>query len=442
MKIVNGWICRVGRNRVVPTFGDLEIKNGVIKRIIPKRFSAEIISKKIKKNGVYDASGAVITIPLVNFHDHFYSRLAKGLNVKGSTESFHNILHNLWWKLDRALTLDMVNASAKMAAIESIKSGTTYIFDHHASMSDINESLTIIADSLIQNKLRGVLCFEATDRNGGKISEDSLQENVRFIEKNSSPDLKGMLGLHASFTVSDDTLERANEITRDHNLGIHIHLCEDTVDRVLSKEITGKYPVQRLNYFGLLNEKSILAHGIYLTKKDCEVIDDMGPSLAFNPDSNMNNSVGVPDFRGLPESIPMLLGTDGMHANPGRSLKNIFLIMRAEGISFEESFHRIAKIYFDQISFIKKYFEDFPTLTVNDRADLVIWDYTPPTPITSNNFFGHYLYGIVERSPKSVIQAGKFLLRDKKLIGIDEQKINAQIYSQGEALFKKFSRMK
>ena len=442
MKIVNGWICRVGRNRVVPTFGDMEIKNGLINRIIPKRFSTESISKKIRKNGVYDASGAVITIPLVNFHDHFYSRLAKGLNIKGSTESFHNILHNLWWKLDRALTLDMVNASAKMATIESIKSGTTYFFDHHASMSAIEESLTIIADSLRQHKLRGVLCFEATDRNGGKIAEDSLNENLRFIEDNSNPDLRAMLGLHASFTVSDDTLERAYEITRDHNLGIHIHLCEDTVDRVLSKEITGKYPVQRLNSFGLLNERSILAHGIYLTKKDCEIIDDMGPSLAFNPDSNMNNSVGVPDFRGLPESIPMLVGTDGMHANPGRSLKNIFLIMRAEGISFEESFHRITKIYFDQISFIKKYFDDFPTMTVNDRADFVIWDYTPPTPLTSNNFFSHYLYGILERSPKSVVQAGKFLLRDKKLVGIDEQRINAQIYNQGEALFKKFSRMR
>lgn len=442
MKIINAWICRVGRNRVVPTFGDLEVKNGIIHRIIPKRFSTQNIARKKIKKGVYDAAGSVITVPLVNFHDHFYSRLAKGLNVKGSTESFHNILHNLWWKLDRALTMQMVDASAKMAVVESIKNGTTYIFDHHASMSAIDGSLSIIGNNLTNNKLRGVLCFEVTDRNGIRISEQSLIENINFIDGNTHPDLRGMLGLHASFTVSDDTLERASELIREYNLGIHIHVCEDTVDRVLSKEITGKYPVPRLNSYGLLNDKSILAHGIYLTKKDCEIIDNAGPSLAVNPDSNMNNSVGIPDFLGLPESIPMLVGTDGMHADPGRSLKNVFLIMRAEGISFEESFHRINKIYFDQLAFVKKYFEDFPSLTEKDRADMVIWDYTPPTPITSHNFFGHYIYGILERKPKSVIQAGRFLLREKKLLGMDEKKINAQIYDQGEALFRKFSRMK
>jgi cytosine/adenosine deaminase-related metal-dependent hydrolase len=309
-------------------------------------------------------------------------------------------------------------------------------------MSSIDKSLDIIADNLTVHNLRGVLCFEATDRNGGKIAEESLNENIKFIERNENENIRGMLGLHASFTLSDDTLEAASEIVKDYNLGIHIHLCEDTTDRVLSKEITGKFPVQRLSATGLLNEKSILAHGIYLTKRDCEIIDDMGPSLAFNPDSNLNNSVGIPDFIGLPESIPMLMGTDGMHANPGRSLKNSFLIMRASGISFEEAFHRISKIYFDQISFVKKYFEDFPTFTKGDRADLVIWDYTPPTPLTSNNFFGHYIYGILERTPKAVIQSGNFLLKDKSLIGINENKINASIYEQGEKLFRKFSRMK
>ena len=442
MKIVNGWFCKVGKSRVIPIFGDIEIENGIINKIIPKIFSPKLISKPIMGDNIYDAGGAVITIPQVNFHDHFYSRLAKGLNIKGSLDSFHNILHNLWWKLDRGLSLSMVEASAKMSIIESIKNGTTYIFDHHASMNAISTSLNVIADSLISHNLRGVLCFEATDRNGIKIADASLKENINFIESYENMDIKSMLGLHASFTISDDTLEAAAEFVKDYNLGIHIHLCEDTIDRVLSKEITGKFPVQRLDYYGLLNDKSILAHGIYLTKKDCEIIDDMGPSLAFNPDSNLNNSVGTPDFIGLPESIPMLMGTDGMHANPGRSMKNVFLLMRGSGIPFEEAFHRISKIYFDQISFAKKYFDDFSTLNLHDRADLVVWDYTPPTPITSNSFFSHYIYGILERTPKAVIQAGNFLLKDKLLIGIDENEVNANIYEQGEKLFRKFSRMK
>ena len=442
MKIVNGWICKIGRNRVIPMFGDIEIQNGIITKIIQKSFSPTALSQTNIKKNVYNAGGSVITIPQVNFHDHFYSRLAKGLNIKGSMDGFHDILHNLWWKIDRALTLDMVDASAKMSIIESIKSGTTYIFDHHASMNAIDKSLDIIADNLTGNALRGVLCFEATDRNGGKIAEESLIENIKFIERNESENIRGMLGLHASFTLSDDTLETASKFQREFDLGIHIHLCEDTTDRVLSKEITGKFPVQRLNDYGLLNNKSILAHGIYLTKRDCDIIDEMGPSLAFNPDSNLNNSVGSPDFIGLPESLPMLMGTDGMHANPGRSLKNVFLLMRSKGIPFEEAFHRISKMYFDQIAFTKIFFTDYPTLTNGDRADLVIWDYTPPTPLTSNNFFGHYIYGVLERSPKSVMQSGNFLLKDKSLVGINESKINESIYEQGEILFRKFNRMK
>ncbi|MEN8191992.1 MAG: amidohydrolase family protein [Bacteroidota bacterium] len=442
MKIINGWICRVGRNRVIPTFGDIEIENGIIKKIIPKRFSPDILFHPKNKKGIYDAGGSVITIPQINFHEHFYSRLAKGLNIKGSMDSFHNILHNLWWKLDRALTPQMIDASAKMSVIESIKNGTTYIFDHHASMNAIDGSLDIIADNITSSGLRGVLCFETTDRNGIKTAEDSLAENINLIEKEQNKNVRGMLGLHASFTLSDDTLESASHLVKEYDLGIHIHLCEDTTDRVLSKEITGKFPVQRLLNYDLLNDKGILAHGIYLTKRDCDIIEEMGPSLAFNPDSNLNNSVGTPDFIGLPESIPMLAGTDGMHANPGRSLKNIYLIMRAEGISFDEAFHRITKIYFDQISFVKKYFDDFPTLTANDRADMIVWDYAPPTPITSNNFFSHYIYGILERTPKSVIQSGNFLLKDNVLIGINENRVNASIYEQGELLFRKFNRIK
>ena len=441
-RIENAWICQVKANSVKPVFGDLQIENGKIGKIIPKSFKTYLTTKQKTRKNDYNAAGAVVTVPLVNFHEHFYSRLAKGLNVKGSTEDFLSILHNLWWKLDRALTKEMVSASAKMGAIEAIKSGVTYIFDHHASMTAIDGSLDLIATELINKNLRGVLCFEATDRNGVKVAEKSLAENINFLKQFEGDDIKSMLGLHASFTVSDDTLDAASKYLREYDLGIHIHLCEDAADRALSKEVTGKFPVQRLKRYGLLNDKSILAHGIYLTKKDCEIIDEAGPALAFNPDSNLNNGVGTPDFIGLPESIPMLTGTDGMHANPGRSLKNVFLIMRAEGLSFEDSFRLISKIYFNQIEFVRKYFSDYPSLSEGDRADFVVWDYVPPTPLNSNNFFGHYLYGVLERQPKRVVQQGDVLLQDKILTKVNEEEINKEIFEQGEKLVRKFNRKK
>ncbi len=442
LRIENAWICTPNGSMVNPFFGDIQIERGVITNLVKKSFPNYLkFGHKQHKNS-YDAKGAVVTIPLVNFHDHFYSRLAKGLNIKGSTDDFHSILSNLWWKLDRALTEDMVRASVQMAVMESIKSGAIYLFDHHASPSFIEGSLDVIASILIDNNLRGVLCFETSDRNGSKLAQQSLNENVNFIDGLESNNIKGMLGLHASFTLSDETLEQASTLVKEYGLGIHIHLCEDALDRALSKEVSGKFPVDRLLSNELLNVKSILAHGIYLTNSDLKKIDESGAAVAFNADSNMNNSVGTPDFFAYNEAIPMLMGTDGMHGNPGKSLKNVFLLMRASGMSFEQSFHLIQKIYFDQITFVQRYFPDYPTLKKGDRADFIIWDYVPPTPINSNNFFGHYIYGILERTPKCVVANGEFLLSDGKLNNIDEEKINQEIYLQGEKLFRRFSRMK
>ena len=442
-KIINAWICQISDQSVKPVFGDIEIARGKIAKITKRNFKDFFSSKKSNTKGnVIDANGAVVTIPLVNFHEHFYSRLAKGLNIKGSTESFIDILENLWWKLDRVLTLEMISASVEMGVAESIKNGVTYIFDHHASPNAIEGSLSVIADALENKGLRGTLCFEGSDRNGKKASDKSLDENKNFAANCVNDNIKAMLGLHASFTVSDETLAQAKKIQDELGLGVHIHLCEDKADRTESKKKFGNYPVQRLAKRGLLNEKSILAHGIHLTKNEYDLIAKSGAAIAFNPDSNLNNAVGFPDFEKINLSIPLLMGTDGMHANPGRSLKNIFLLLRADGFSFEETFTVLNKIYFDQINFVKSYFPDYPDLSEGDRADFVIWDYVPPTPLNSANFFGHYIYGILERAPKYVIQNGEILLKEKNLTNIDEAKANKFIYAQGEKLARKFSRMK
>ncbi len=441
-KIENAWICKIKGENVLPVFGDLEIIDEKISKIKRKSFSSYLKTPQDKSNrkNVYDAKGSVLTIPLVNFHEHFYSRLAKGLEIKGETDSFISILENLWWKLDRALTLDAVRFSAEMGVLESIKNGVTYIFDHHASPSYVKGSLAVISRILEKYKVRGVLAFEISDRNGDKITDASFSETENFYSEFSNSNIQAMLGLHASFTVSDNTLKRAKELSEQTGLPIHIHLCEDKADRTESKKNYGNFPAQRLAKFGLLNDKTILAHGIHLNKKEYETISKYNSAIALNPDSNLNNAVGLPNFN-LIKNITLLSGTDGMHANPLRTLKNIFLLSRHSGLSFDESFELITKMFFGQLEFVKKYFPDFTGLSEGERADFVIWDYVPPTPINKNNFFGHYLYGIAERSPKSVFQGGKPLMIDKILVNIDEEEINKSIFNQGKKLARKFSKM-
>jgi len=435
IKIINAWISQISDKTINPIFGDIEIENGKITSIIEHDSSK---TTSIHNDNVIDAGGRVVTIPLVNFHDHIYSRLAKGLPIKRDISSFQNILKNLWWKLDLGLDLDMVKASAQMAVLESIRNGVTYIFDHHASPNNATGSLSIIADVIQENGIRGVLCFETSDRNGEKSSKVSMEENQNFILNNTNENIKAMFGLHASFTVESKTLKHAWEFFRKNNVGIHVHLAEDKSDNEISFEKFGKNPIERFNNFGLLNSKSILAHGIHLTENDYKILESSNAALAYNLDSNLNNSVGLPNFKLVPKSTTILVGTDGMNANIARSIKQLFLQLRHSRFSFNDAFDFMINSYFNQHKFAKKYFPDFSSLNVGDRADLIIWDYIPPTPINSENFWGHYIYGVIERPVQTLIQNGTVLMKDFKLINVDETEIASRIFEQGNRLFNKF----
>src|SRR3989339_790990 len=388
--IKNAWICQIESYSVDPAFGNMIIENGII---------SEIHDKSPEKDfEIIDAGGRVVTVPNVNFHDHIYSRLAKGLPLHGSMQNFPEILQNLWWKID-------------------------VLLDHD-----------IIKDSLGEFNIRNVLCFETTDRNGELLKLEALKENTDFYLYNTDENSKAAFGLHASFTLEDSTLTAVKKFLEKNDIGIHIHLCEDESDKNISLKKYGKLPVQRLLDFNLLNEKSILVHGVHLTKEEFDLIKSKHPALVVNLDSNLNNAVGTPKFENIPEAISVLCGTDGMHANIARSQNQMFLMMRNQKLSFDKAFYHFRKMYFDQHRFVKKYFPDFSSLQIGDRADLIIWDYVPPTPISQSNFFGHYIYGILERQVHSVIQNRKVLMNNFSLTDIDETKINNYIYEQGKRL--------
>lgn len=440
--IENCWICSFNETDIMPLFGDIIIVNGAVSKIRGKSFQTFQKNPEKVNSDSFNACGRVVTLPLVNFHDHIYSRLAKGLPLSGDFDNFLSILHNLWWKLDRVLDDEMIAASARMAALESVRNGVTYIFDHHSSQNRIDGSLNIISENLKAFGLRGVLCFESTDRNGYENALKGLEENKNFYSSGINSDFGAMLGLHASFTLSDDLLAEALNVKKNLNLGIHIHVAEDKTDVKLSEEYTKFKPVKRLLKYKLMNDKSILVHGVHLKKRDFTMIEENGAALAFCPDSNMNNSVGLPSFNSIPPGIPFLVGTDGMHSNIAGAMKQVFLLSRHQGGSFTQATNLIKKIYADQYSFVKRYFSDYPSLIEGDRADMVIWDYVPVNQLTAENIWGHFIYGFLEYPINSVIQKGKFLMKNQQMLNIDEGKIKNEITLQGERVVKAFADIK
>ena len=448
-KLRNIWLCRLVDGAIRPEFCDLSFADGKIGEIRPgdyRRFlkgggtgrAFSPIDKGDPGNdGVIDASGRAATAPLVNFHDHFYSRLAKGLSLPGPMEDFHDILENLWWRLDRALDADMVEACVRLGVAESLRSGVSYVFDHHSSPRFIRGSLERMGQILSEAGLRAVLCLETSNRHSKKVTEACLAEQREFIRRRTNEDIKGLVGLHAPFTLSDQTLRRAAELCNELVAGIHIHLAEDAYEQRYSRENFGCTAGVRLNRFGLLDQIGILAHGVHLEGEDWTALAGGRCALALNPDSNLNNAVGLGRYSELPDSLTLLAGTDGMHASPARSIKQLFLLHRHQGGELADSFAFIRRLYFNQINFVRKFFPDYPDLNPGDRADLVIWDYRPPSPFKADTFWGHLIYGILESPAWSVYMHGSALLADRRLVSVDADALARFSAVQGARLFEK-----
>lgn len=450
----NVWLCRPEGARLEPRFADLFLADGRIVEVRPadprafaalrraggRRRAAGAGQRRTRgAEDTFDAEGRVATPALANFHEHLYSRLSKGWDPGRPTDSFQRVLENLWWRLDRALDPDMVEACARLGAVEAIHAGVTTVFDHHSSPGCTAGSLSRIAGALAEAGLRGVLCFETSDRYGEVGVRAALAENRRFLEQTrgsagaGSGDFQGLLGLHAAFTLGEGTLQAAAALRAELGCGIHIHLAEDRLDRELCLQRHGQTPAARLARHGLLTPDSILAHAVHLDDGDRALLAESGAAVAFNPDSNLNNAVGLPAYAALPPGVPLLCGTDGMHASPGRSLKQLFLLARHQGLDTGESFRLARKTFFDQAAFLGRFFPGA------DRADLVVWEYRPPTPFTADTFWGHYLYGVLESAPALVLQGGRPLLREGRVLCLDEAAVAASAARQGERLFERLA---
>jgi cytosine/adenosine deaminase-related metal-dependent hydrolase len=313
----------------------------------------------------------------------------------------------------------------------------SYIFDHHSSPGFIRGSLDTIGSILSQAGVRAVLCLETSNRHSNKTTEACLQEQRQFILHSANSDLAGLVGLHAPFTLNDTTLDQAAALCRETSAGIHIHLAEDSYEQRHSRDSYDCPPAVRLQRFGLFEHPGIAAHGVHLEKEDWQALSRGSCALAVNPDSNLNNAVGLGRYAEIPDTITLLAGTDGMHASPSRSIKQLFLLHRHQRGEIAESFEFIRKLYFDQVHFVRQFFPDYPALNTGDRADLVVWDYRPPTPFSAGTFWGHLVYGILEVPAWTVCMEGMGLLRAGRICSLDARSVARSAAVQGARLFEK-----
>jgi cytosine/adenosine deaminase-related metal-dependent hydrolase len=281
--------------------------------------------------------------PRVNAHTHIYSGLAPlGMPPpERAPKNFVEILERVWWRLDRALDAETLEAAARFYVAEALLAGTSTLIDHHESPSFVEGSLDVLADACQELGLRALLCYGATERNGGhEEARRGLAECARFLRDNRRPLVRGAVGLHASFTVSDETIREAGELCRELGAVMHVHLAEDVADVEDARQRGYEGPLERLLALEALPPGSILAHGVHLGPDQVERAAAAGCWLVQNPRSNRGNAVGYP--RALSRSSRVALGTDGYPSNMDEEEQVLREEAAAHGETGQDADRRVA----------------------------------------------------------------------------------------------------
>lgn len=391
---------------------------------------------------IIDAEGMVAMPGLINAHHHLYSSFARGFAPPGEpARNFVEILQRMWWKLDLALDPDGVRYSALVALIEAIRTGCTTIIDHHASPSCTGGSLDILEETFRQAGLSGCLCYETSDRNR---PGDGLGENTRFIKKMQAAgdgQVTALFGLHAQMTLSDATLEATARVCKETGAGVHIHVAEDQSDEDDCLAKHGMRIIQRLHKFGLAGKKSLFIHGIHLDESEMDLIAQTGTMMVHNPESNMNNAVGTQQMLTLlKKGILLGLGTDGMTSHMISSARVAHLLQRATLRDPRVAFVEACDMLLSKNAQIcaRCFPEPRGQLAPGQLADIALFDYAPTTPLEPGRFLGHLLYGLNYARVHTTIARGKVLMRDSKLLTLDEQEICAKAQECARETWKRF----
>ena len=418
--------------------GCVVIEGNVIKEI----GSTKEMKEKYSSHEFIDANKKVIMPGLINTHMHIYSSFARGMAVPGKpSENFMEILENLWWRLDKKLTLEDTKYSAYATYIDCIKNGVTTVFDHHASPLAIEGSLFTIKDVAKDLGIRTNLCYEVSDRDGLKTIDQGIEENANFIKfaKNDESDMvKGMFGLHAAFTLSDKTLEKCANEMANLDAGYHVHTAEGIDDVIINKEKYNKKVVQRLNDFNVLNDKTIAVHCIHIDSEEMELIKENKSFVVHNPESNMGNAVGcAPVVHLLNKGITVGLGTDGYTSDMFESLKVANIIHKHQLRDPRVGWAEAPTMLFENNRKIasKHYKKDLGVLKEGAYADVIVVDYIPHTPLNENTENGHIIFGMTGRSVDTTIINGKVLMKDRILLNIDEEPILAKSIEMSNKLW-------
>lgn len=441
LMVGNGTLITRGKPGSLLENGGVVTDGGVIKEV----GSTAELRKKYPDAEFIDAHGGVIMPGLINAHNHIYSAFSRGISINGyNPHGFLDILDGMWWTIDRNLLLEDTYYSSMATYIDCIKNGVTTVFDHHASFGEIPGSLFRIADAANELGVRTCLCYEVSDRDGQEKMKQAVKENADYIkacQKDTTDMRKAMMGMHASFTLSDATLALCRENT-PAGVGFHIHVAEGMDDVYDSLKKYNKRVINRLFDNDILGEKSITGHCIHVNGIELDILKQTNTMIVHNPESNMGNAVGCPPTMDMVHrGITVGLGTDGYTNDMYESMKVANVLHKHNLCDPTTAWSEVPQMLFEGNPEIGgRYFDSrLGELCAGAAADIIVSDYDPLTPMTADNINGHTLFGMTGRSVVTTIIDGKLRMKDRELIGIDEAGVLAHAREHSKAMWARIN---
>lgn len=397
---------------------------------------------------VLDAKGQLLMPGLICAHTHFYGAFSRGMAIHGNAPAdFPEILQKLWWPLDQSLQEEDVRVSALVCLIDAIKHGTTTLFDHHASPSYIDGSLDAIESVFNETGLRGVVCYEITDRGGIEKAEMGIAENLRMVKKvgrEPSADalVRATFGMHASLTISDETMAKCRKVMPE-GIGMHIHVAEHPVDEYDSMQKSGKRVIDRLAEYDLLGPNSIIVHGVHMDMKEIQKLAETNTWLSHQPRSNMNNAVGMADIDSiLRMGVRVCVGNDGFSNAMWDEWRTGYLAhklwnrdpRRMNGASI------IDMAVYNNAALASHFFggRKIGVIETGAKADLILVDYKPITEVTPGNLPWQILFGFRDSMVTMTMVNGKILMKDRILTSLDEREIAEKAVGLSKEVWKRY----
>jgi putative selenium metabolism protein SsnA len=443
MLITNGRVVAFGQANKIIEDGAVRVDGAHVTDV---GHTAQLVAA-YPQDSIVDASGQLVMPGNICGHTHFYGAFARGMAIPGDPpRDFPDILAKLWWRLDRALLEEDVKYSALVCLVDAIKHGTTTLIDHHASPSALAGSLDWIAEAVTKSGLRASLCYEVTDRNGLDEAQAGIDENVRFLRaarEMGNPLLAASFGLHASLTLSEETLANCVAAAEGLDTGFHIHAAEGISDQEDSLRKSGKRVVERLHDAGILGHKSILVHCVHVDAWEMEILRDTGTWVTHQPRSNMNNAVGLaPVETMLRGGVKVGLGNDGFSNNMWAEWKAAYLVHKVwHGDPRRAGGYDIFKMAVANNAALAGVFwpgAPLGEISPGACADLILVDYHPFTELTAGNLPWHILFGFEASAVTGTMVAGKWLMRDRKLLTLDEEAIAARARELSAAVWQRY----